>query len=125
RDPLFVNAASHNYQLQSTSPAIDAGTYVGMTYTGLGPDIGGIESGFAHTANTYYVNATTGNDGNPGTLAQPWKTIGNGDSTGVLAPGDTVVVNAGTYAQASADGVQLTNRSGTGVAPITYRAQGN
>jgi hypothetical protein len=125
RDPLFVNAASHNYQLQSTSPAIDAGTYVGMTYTGLGPDIGGIESGFAHTANTYYVNTTTGNDGNPGTLAQPWKTIGNGDATGVLAPGDTVVVNAGTYAQASADGVQLTNRSGTGVAPITYRAQGN
>jgi hypothetical protein len=69
---------------------------------------------------TYYVNGTTGNDSNPGTLAQPWKTIGNGDAQGILNPGDTVVVNAGIYVPASSSGIQLVNRRGTAYAPITY-----
>ena len=43
---------------------------------------------------TYYVD-TTGNDGNPGTLSQPWKTISKANST--LIAGDTVYIRAGTY----------------------------
>ncbi|MDD5688276.1 MAG: carbohydrate-binding protein [Elusimicrobia bacterium] len=45
-------------------------------------------------AATYYV-ATTGNDGNPGTEASPWRTIQKGASTAVA--GDTVYIKTGTY----------------------------
>jgi alpha-galactosidase len=119
-NPLFVNGVAHNYQLQNNSPALNAGTYVGLPYVGPGPDIGALESSYIPPVHTYYVNGVTGNDNNPGTAAQPWKTIGNGDAIGILNPGDTVVVNAGTYVPASGSGIQLTNRHGTMIAPLTY-----
>ena len=43
---------------------------------------------------TYYV-ATTGSDSNPGTIAQPWRTIQKAANT--IVAGDTVYVRAGTY----------------------------
>ncbi len=43
---------------------------------------------------TYYV-ATTGNDGNAGTLAQPWRTLQHAVDT--IAAGDTILVESGTY----------------------------
>jgi len=43
---------------------------------------------------TYYV-ATSGSDANPGTEAQPWRTIKKAAVT--LLAGDTVYVKAGTY----------------------------
>ncbi len=42
-DPKFADAESHNYKLLSTSPAINAGTNVGLLYTGNAPDIGAYE----------------------------------------------------------------------------------
>ena len=53
----------------------------------------------SHTAsvtahNTFYV-ATTGNDNNPGTLAQPWLTIQR--AANVAVAGDTINIVAGTY----------------------------
>lgn len=45
---------------------------------------------------TYYVS-TTGNDSNPGTQVQPWKTIQKAANTVTI--GDTVYVNAGVYAE--------------------------
>ncbi len=42
-DPLFVNAAAHDYHLQSNSLAIDAGTDMGLPYSGSNPDIGAFE----------------------------------------------------------------------------------
>jgi len=48
----------------------------------------------APSANTYYV-APTGDDANPGTLAQPWRTIQH--AADQLTPGDTVYIRAGTY----------------------------
>src|SRR5712691_5901067 len=48
----------------------------------------------AATAATYYV-ATTGNDANPGTQAQPFQTISKGLS--LLHAGDTLYLRGGTY----------------------------
>ena len=45
--------------------------------------------------NAYYV-ATTGNDNNPGTMAQPWLTPQHALDT--MVAGDTTYVKAGTYA---------------------------
>ena len=50
----------------------------------------------AAQAATLYV-ATTGNDSNPGTQAQPFRTIAYGIT--VAVNGDTVRVAAGTYAE--------------------------
>jgi hypothetical protein len=47
-------------------------------------------------AATYYV-APGGSDAHPGTLAQPWATIQKAADT--LAPGDTVLVRGGVYAE--------------------------
>jgi hypothetical protein len=46
--------------------------------------------------NIYYVSPT-GSDSNPGTQAQPWKTLGKANNT--VVSGDNVIVQAGTYNQ--------------------------
>ena len=56
--------------------------------------IGGILSPRVATAATYYV-AITGSDANPGSLSQPFRTIGKGVS--VLAAGDTLYLREGIY----------------------------
>jgi hypothetical protein len=68
-------------------------------------------------AGNYFV-ATNGVDSNPGSEAQPWKTIAK--AAGAMAPGDTVTVLAGSYA---AERVAVT-KSGTAESPITYQAKG-
>ena len=65
-------------------------------------------------ATTYHV-AVTGNDDGPGTAAQPFRTIGH--ATGVLKPGDTCLVHAGTYREA----VRITE-GGTKDAPLRIAA---
>jgi len=42
-DPVFVDPASGDLRLSETSPAIDAGTDIGLPFDGLGPDIGALE----------------------------------------------------------------------------------
>jgi parallel beta-helix repeat protein len=64
-----------------------------------------------------YAVATNGDDANPGTESQPWRTLQHAaDSVG---PGDTVSVRAGNYA-----GAYIEN-SGTSSQPIVFRAFGN
>src|SRR5438445_13796131 len=46
----------------------------------------------AHSTN-YYISSSTGNDGNPGTQAQPWLTLKNHRNTPVA--GDTVFLKSG------------------------------
>lgn len=72
------------------------------------------------TAADYFVDTANPNasDNNPGTAAQPWKTINKPNQ--VLAAGDTVYIKAGTYTTFVAP-----TRSGTSVAPITYRNYSN
>ncbi len=49
---------------------------------------------FRLSATTYYV-VTTGNDANPGTALQPWRTVSYAASK--VAAGDTVRINPGIY----------------------------
>lgn len=62
-------------------------------------------------AATYYV-ATTGDDNNPGTKAQPWKTVAYAVS--LMVAGDTTYVHGGIYNE----GAMRFRRSGTSTAPI-------
>lgn len=63
---------------------------------------------------TFYVS-TTGNDSNPGTMAQPWRTITKAANT--LEAGQTVIVRGGTYNEQV-----LPQNSGTENNVITYMA---
>jgi hypothetical protein len=63
---------------------------------------------------TYYV-ATNGNDSNPGTESQPWRTIQRAADT--LVAGDTVYIRAGTYNEQV-----VPQNSGASGAYITYAA---
>lgn len=49
----------------------------------------------ASPAGSVYYVAPNGNDANPGTETQPWRTIGKAANT--LTAGDTVYIKAGTY----------------------------
>jgi len=66
----------------------------------------------------YYVDGTNGNDGNPGTINQPWQTINKANST--LQAGDTVHIRGGTY---SGQQIKPSN-SGTAGNYITYQSYG-
>jgi parallel beta-helix repeat protein len=63
---------------------------------------------------TFYV-ATTGSDTNPGTLAQPWKTVQKAENT--LTAGQRALVRAGTYQQAV-----YWDKDGSPLAPVTLEA---
>jgi parallel beta helix pectate lyase-like protein len=67
----------------------------------------------AAQAATYYV-ATNGNDGNPGTLSRPWKTLQHAADR--VAAGDTIRVRGGNYAGANFE------TSGTASRPIVLQA---
>lgn len=69
-------------------------------------------------AATYYIDGSNGNDANPGTVTQPWKTIGKANST--LKAGDTVYIKNGTYNET----IQP-SRSGTAGNYIKYASKGN
>jgi hypothetical protein len=80
---------------------------------------GGVLSPRAATAATYYV-ATTGNDANGGTQAQPFRTIAKGLT--VLRAGDTLYLRGGTY-QEGIDTLQNAIPSGTSWSnPVTIGA---
>ena len=66
----------------------------------------------------YHV-ATTGNDSDPGTAAQPFRTIQH--AADIVNPGDGVLVENGTYTGGST--VVYINRSGTAANRIVFRAQ--
>ena len=45
----------------------------------------------------HWVDATNGNDANPGTETQPFQTIQRAVQSGTLSPGDAVIIRDGTY----------------------------
>jgi uncharacterized protein (TIGR03382 family) len=72
-------------------------------------------SSLAH-AETWHV-ATTGDDANAGTAESPWRTIQR--ASDAVAPGDQVIVHAGTYLGF------LVSAQGTSAAPISFVADGD
>jgi hypothetical protein len=77
-------------------------------------------SGSASAA-TYYVS-NSGLDTNAGTLLLPWKTINH--AMGIVAPGDTVLVQPGTYTDTYSTisyGIRVFT-SGTAGSPITLKS---
>lgn len=77
---------------------------------------------FAVGQTNYYVNESTGNDSNPGTRNQPFRTINHASS--ITQPGDTVNAMPGIYVFDSTDSAFdniVIARSGTEDNYITYR----
>jgi uncharacterized protein YjdB len=66
----------------------------------------------------HYVDAASGNDGNAGTSAAPWRTIQH--AADVTNPGDTVIVNDGVYT--GGGNVVTISRSGTAAGWLVFRA---
>jgi MYXO-CTERM domain-containing protein len=66
---------------------------------------------------TLFVDAAVGDDGNPGTEAQPKKSITG--AADVAGPGDTVVVFPGVYRE------QVLPRGGSVNNPLVFRARGD
>jgi hypothetical protein len=78
----------------------------------------------AHAAAVYYMSPT-GDNGNPGTQASPWRTFAFAIPR--LAPGDTLILLDGTYDRRTT-GLPSINcasgaRNGTASSPITVTAQ--
>jgi len=67
----------------------------------------------------YYVNSTYGDDGDPGTINEPWQTLDKANST--LQAGDTVYAREGIYTQ---EQINPAN-SGTSGNLITYQNYSN
>jgi len=72
------------------------------------------------SAGTLYV-ATQGNDGSPGTSAQPFRTITHAYNS--AKPGDTILVKPGVYTDYSSGWGLHLGKSGTRSSPITLRSQ--
>jgi len=78
------------FQLAPRSSLIDAGTYVGIPYTGKAPDIGAFESGTA-----FVVASTNGKGGGDWTSASSWwnGTVPDPAAYVVIMSGDSIIVN--------------------------------
>jgi len=69
---------------------------------------------------SYYVDATLGDDSNPGTQTQPWKTVSKVNSAS-LSPGDNVYFKRGeTWVNE-----EFWPQSGESGSPVTYGAYGS
>jgi len=77
--------------------------------------------GLGRVSATEYQVSTQGNDANPGTAAQPVRTIIRAYSLAV--PGDTITVLPGVYTDYTSNWGLHLDKSGTATSPITLRSQ--
>jgi uncharacterized protein (TIGR03437 family) len=108
------------FSAETTLPR-NAGLAILLLVT-LTPVMAGQGAG-SDTGARYYV-ATTGNDSDPGTLAQPFLTLRRGVSA--AGPGDTIIVRDGTYpggCRSNSSYALTINKAGTPAAWITLKAE--
>lgn len=108
RDRQLSASTSYTYRISAERPS--AATAPGEARSASTPGV---------TPTMYFVDAVNGNNSNPGTEARPWLTLQK--AHGVLQPGQTVLVRAGTYTSTTNYTVLGINRSGAPGLPITYR----
>lgn len=114
-NPHFVDRENGDLRLLAGSPALNAGEdlsafftkdFSGNTRDSLF-DIGAYEGTTSgNFINKFHV-ATNGNDSNPGTISEPFRTFEKGVS--VLSPGDTTFVHQGTYDEFLRSGIPSGN----------------
>lgn len=75
------------------SPAAAADDYLGVLSNGRGTVLG--TAAYAPAAGSIYVNASAGDDANPGTVSRPVKTVAR--ALDISASGGTIVLRAGIY----------------------------
>ncbi|MFN7832853.1 MAG: DUF1565 domain-containing protein, partial [Bacteroidota bacterium] len=99
--------------------------------TGLAKTPTGVYPAEFLTGTTYHVNDATGNDGNPGTFASPFKTIQA--AIAAASSGDAIQVASGTYTgpitvskklDINGDGIGSTIVQASGGTAFTYMAAG-
>jgi len=129
-DPQLANETKPGFDAHLTpnSPAIGQGQNLSSYFTtdlegnprpSSGPwDIGAYE--YESATSAYYV-ATNGSDSNPGTLAQPFRTITHAYS--LAGPGTNVVVEPGTYTDYETGWGLHLGSSGTASKPIVLQSQ--
>ncbi|MCK5125840.1 MAG: right-handed parallel beta-helix repeat-containing protein [candidate division Zixibacteria bacterium] len=120
-DPQYTNSVSGDFTLIIGSPCINTGLDVGLDYLETEPDMGSKESGEV-LPRSYYV-ASDGDNGDDGlTPGTAWLSMDRGEELGILIPGDTININAGTY-----NATRFLNlvSDGTAALPIMYRNSGH
>lgn len=123
-NPKFVSAtpsSALDFRLLSTSPAIGAGTAVGVTSDYLGfayhtpPAIGAFEGGIA-----WYVDGAASGANNGTSWTDAWTSPTN-VSSGSIAPGDTIYISTGHYGSTTNFLTLKPTVSGTSTSPITFK----
>jgi len=110
-DPLFQDPKKEDFTFRSGSPALALGIHsVDLSNAGLR----------GYPGRTFHVSPEGNNADDGRTPSTTWATVDRGDRDGMLLPGDTVVVAAGTYTLSGPLGVC----AGTAEKPITYKADG-
>ncbi len=110
-------------QIQTGTATVDAFGLVTASNVAVGPGGNRVRFEVASVPSagrTFYV-ATNGNDAQDGSSARPWRSPGVASRR--LAPGDTLVIRAGRYAQSVFDADILMPPSGQPDAWITIRGE--
>ena len=117
---MFTRTQGRNVAVRTVALVV-AGLCSGVTFDGVTP--------IQAAGTTYYVSPT-GNDSNPGSETSPFRTIQR--AANVVNPGDSVIVEDGTYTGTGAGtpcassvqpSVVCLARGGTSTAPVTFRAR--
>ncbi len=76
--PGFVDETNYDFQLRAGSPAVDAGTDVGLPYRGNAPDIGAYEYGMVTSVQSVTLSAAV----SPAGVTLKWRADGQSDVLG-------------------------------------------